>query len=65
MPRLFRKSARRSVHSTPQCLKIQLANRMLLPAIGYYTFLPTKTSTVVRSSGLHVGSPIHARVSPR
>ena len=33
MPRLFRKSVRRSVLSTPQYLKIQLANRILLPAI--------------------------------
>jgi hypothetical protein len=30
-----------------------------------YTFPPTNTSTVVRSSVFHVPSPIHALVSPR
>jgi hypothetical protein len=65
MPRLFRKSARRSVLSTPHYLKIQLANRILLPAIGYYTVLPTNASTGVRSSGFQVASPIDVRVSPR
>src|SRR5215210_5043475 len=30
-----------------------------------YTFSPTSTSTLVRSSGFHVGSPSHALVSPR
>ncbi len=64
MPRPFRGSARRGVLSTPQYLKFQLANRMLLPAIGYYTFLPTNASTAVRSSGFQVASPIHVRVSP-
>src|SRR5919107_6080414 len=59
-----RKSVRRSVLSTPQYLKFQLANRILLPAIGYYTFLPTNASTVARSSGFQVASPIHVRVSP-
>jgi hypothetical protein len=65
MPRLFRKSVRRSVLSTPQYLKFQLANRILLPAIGYYTFLPTNASTVLRSSVFQVASPVHALVSPR
>ena len=30
-----------------------------------YTLPPTKTSTVARSNGFHVASPIHAFVSPR
>ena len=65
MPRLFRKSTRRSVLSTPQYLKFQLANRILLPAIGYYTSPPTKIATLARSSVFQVASAIHALVSPR
>ena len=65
MPRLFRKSVRRGVLSTPQYLKFQLANRVRLPAIGYYTSPPTKIVTLARSSVFQVASPIHALVSPR
>jgi hypothetical protein len=38
---------------------------LMLDLILPYIFPPTNTSTVARSSGFHVGSPVHTLVSPR
>ena len=64
MPRLFRKSARRSVLFTPQS-EAPASELDTFPAIGYYTSLPTKIATLARSNLFQVASPIHALVSPK
>jgi hypothetical protein len=45
--------------------EVRLSSVMASLLITSYTFLPTKPSTVARSSRFQVASPIHALVSPR